>query len=700
MVQVVQVVLKWSKEVIEFEIEVPTTPNSFTGRSFKDTVHSLTKVPVDRQKIVVAKTKSKPTPSGTGKTKNPIKWWKGILKDDFDFASAIVASINTDNSTRIELRLTLMGTAEVLESNSNREKTKFIEDMSLSEKKEAEQREWMNSMENVAAMIPALQVPPLDRQPPGNTNGDGSGNSSGDPMQLSPPTIVSEFTESRAYDRLVHGYSQLRIDALLREQTRGDLPGADAEEPGSLSTPRLHGRPVMTMGLELQRAYVNDLAVLKDGTLVSALDDGHVQLWKHCRRICDIVHKPGQFGGSQFFSGVDSVLALDDSNSPSSPFAFCTAGMGTVRVWDSDGDALLGLVPSPLPNTSPTGLVRIPTNSPDALCLAARFRIAWPASRRPRLVPQDEAGRRRLIEIERSEAEMNDALTGMSKTVQVFFSDGGSKTQGVKNFFLTAPAPVTALASWKQGNDSILAVGDNQGGITLQKIATTEPGSNGRQANISNNKNNSTLRIQELRRIQFASSENASETRSSIVYLQYMAETKQLLVSTKEIQLTALTNPSSNNPILTLIPSAGPQAVHSIDMEAVLSDATPRPLSSNPLLFSLAGHKDEVHCIMSLPNGDLLTAGGKHDATTQIWSRSQLQSATTRTETPASEPILAKAATVNLCKDAGYIFAAEVLEDFKSKGDSSGDEPNNKKEQKSSPFAIAVARYNVVKIIV
>lgn len=126
------------------------------------------------------------------------------------------------------------------------------------------------------------------------------------------------------------------------------------------------------MGMELRRAYVNDLAVLEDGTLVSALDDGHVQLWKHCRRVRDIVHnKPGGavgfLFGAEAFSGVDSVLALDDGNgndncNDSSPFAFCTAGRGCLRVWDSEGEPLLGPILSPFPLASPTGLVRIPKN--------------------------------------------------------------------------------------------------------------------------------------------------------------------------------------------------------------------------------------------------------------------------------------------------------------------------------------------------
>ena len=77
------------------------------------------------------------------------------------------------------------------------------------------------------------------------------------------------------------------------------------------------------------------------------------------------------------------------------------------------------------------------------------------------------------------------------------------------------------------------------------------------------------------------------------------------------------------------------------------------------------------------------------DATTQVWSREQLQGAAAS----SAPPVLKEAAITNLCKDAGHIFAAESLQDFKAKA--LGDQQNDE-----SPYAVAAARYNVVKIII
>lgn len=672
----VSVFLKWTKKLIEFEITIPILPSNnnndndgsftkFTGKSFKDIVYSLTKVPVDRQKIVVAKSKT-----------SKIKWWKGILKDDFEFSSTLAAQEDMkagENST-IELRATLMGTAEVLASKEEHAQTVFIEDMTPAEKKAEELREMMDSMDKVAAMIPALQIPPQHRRPPNSSDNDDENDkeSADDDMP-----IVSEFEETRAYDRLVHGFSQLRIDALLRRQQKKP----QSQQP-------LVGRAVMTMGLELQRAYVNDLTVLnEDGTLVSGMDDGHVQMWKHCKRIRDFVHQPV----NNSFPGVDSVLALDNDNQSSVSFA--TAGRGCIRFWDSEGDSLPLLVRSPLPYGSPTGLVKLPMNHPagtkNLLCLASRFRVVFPPSRRPRLAPQDDEGRRRIAEIETTEERTSEQISQLSKSVQILFAEisNGNSNPTLQSKFLSIPHPVTALESWNDNGNVILAVGDLQGGIMLWKIDASMNAAVG-------NSRNSSLSCTKLKYIRTTSLENTAQSRSSIVCMKYLSETKQLLVSTREIAPVPLSPLSIDAlDVATLnLPLQLPQAVQSIKVDGILDGSQQH---DTIVLFALDGHKDVVHCLLPLPNGDLLTAGGKLDATTQIWSRSQLREAG-----EGKESVLTTAAVTNLCKDAGYIFAAKVLQDFKGKGSSTGSSSSSGSQVDQSPFAIAVARYNVVKIVI
>lgn len=684
----IAVVLKWSKKVIEFETKVcvptPSDPTPLlTGRTFKETVFSLTKVPVERQKIVV-------TSKGSSKV---VKWWKGILKDDFDFGSALADSMLT--TSRIDLKATLMGTAEVLESNKDEQI--FIEDMATSERKEMERKEIAESMASVAAMIPALQVPPMDRLP-SETNGDDNT----DVKHL--PMIVSDFEEVRAYDRLVHGYSQPRIDALLRKQQQ-----QQGNETSQESTkPQLLGRTVMTMGLQLQRAYVNDICVLEEcGTLVSGMDDGHIQMWKHCRRARDVIHQPGIMGVAEVFSGVDSVLALD--NTGTTDAAFCTAGRGCLRIWNSDGDPLLGGIPSPAPqHASPTDLIQVPicnsSNETPTLCLAARYRIYIPPTRRPRLVPQDEAGRQRVAEIEASEARRNENLEDLSKLAHLFIAHTGSSTGDhrptLHSIMSRTSAPVTALVSWRDKDNTILALGDLRGGILFQKVSISEPSTH-----------EARIRVVDLKRVQFVSAESASESRSSIVSMRYDTIRKQLWVSTNETAPTVLSPEVFGSGLMCCIPLSSPRAVHCIDAHTLVRNSLSGG-DADGLLFSLDGHKDAVHCLLPLPNGDLVTTGGKHDATTQVWSSHQLEQAiasppssespertTSDSDTienlPSSQSvpkkILTQAATPNLCKDAGYVFAVEVLPDFKHK--------ENASQGEVPPFAIAAARYNVVKLI-
>jgi len=738
----VTVFLKWSRQVFQFDIDIPTPtdhvdienpPEKYTGQTFKEVVYSITQVPIERQKLLPAK----PKPSS-----RTIKLWKGILKDDFDFSKALEDAPDGDQS--FELGVTLMGTAEVLAPLTDTNRTRFIEDMTPAEKRAEERRELADSMANVVAMIPALQFPPRDRQPlkKGNVSPDRT------------LDIVSDFEETRVYNRLVHGYSQLRIDALLRNQNperrylqeEQMAPGKVKDNIGDVVgisipavPPQLLGRPVMTLGLEVQRAYVNDLAVLsEDGTLVSGLDDGHVQMWKHCHKMQDIVHQSaGGIGVFDAFPGVDSVLALDNDRG-SSKAAFATAGRGCIRVWNRDGEPLLGRS-SPLPYASPTGLVRVPFGvdgtNPDEenfLCLAARFRTAPPPSRRPRLVPQDEAGRRRIEEIDHTESLVNADLHKLSKSVQILFVDTskrtpptgtGNETIGtnssasaiptLRSLFLKMPHPVTSMESWKDYNSHMLVVGDNLGGITFVKLAMAAPGESMSRSDHASEIPR--LLWSKLRYLKIASLQDPTESESAIVCMKYVSETRQLFVSTRQIDPTPLSidtlddSATSEDVESTIFPLKPAQGVHCISVDAVLNN-----FNNDPLDFTLDGHRDVVHSILPLPNGDLVTAGGKHDATTKVWSREQLRGAAPRTRVnervrgydgqadamavleSSPPPVLTEAATANLCKDAGYVFATELLEDFKSKGNRSDpSQPHG-----GNPFALAVARYNVVKIVI
>ena len=148
----------------------------------------------------------------------------------------------------------------------------------------------------------------------------------------------------------------------------------------------------------------------------------------------------------------------------------------------------------------------------------------------------------------------------------------------------------------------------------------------------------------------------------------------------------------------------------------------------------LDAHADVVHCMRALPDGSLATAGGKHDGKIRVWSRAQCAAADEATPAdatiPASRsaeeeaagggaapeaagssaaapaaaaaplaeldassgpravapalPLVEREASQTL-REPGYVFDLAVLPDA---------------QPGSELFALACARYNVVKICV
>mmetsp|Transcript_2843 Transcript_2843/g.4534 ORF Transcript_2843/g.4534 Transcript_2843/m.4534 type:complete len:194 (+) Transcript_2843:1-582(+) len=177
-----------------------------------------------------------------------------------------------------------------------------------------------------------------------------------------------------------------------------------------------------------------------------------------------------------------------------------------------------------------------------------------------------------------------------------------------------------------------------------------------------------------LQHYQFVASASTN-TQSAIVSMAYMEETNQLVVSTRAIPAAVPVVPVDVTSVR--IPVPVPQAVQVLKVEESLQ---------SPMLFAtLDGHKDFVQCLIPLPNGCLLTAGGKNDATMKIWELGKIASVSTD-DNLHSAPVMSNPSST-IDKD-GYIFAGAVLKDFKS---SNG--------EGSRPFALAVARYNVVKIL-
>ncbi|KAG7373081.1 hypothetical protein IV203_033805 [Nitzschia inconspicua] len=270
--------LKWNKDVYEFQIPA-AAPTTTTGRLLKEKIYQLTQVPAERQKIM-----------GKG-------YWKGLLKDDFRFSTLSVST----------LKLSMMGSAEVLVKPTTI--TTFVEDLTKEQQEQAAIQEFQESLALVTGMIPAIQTLPQHRNKDKHRQSD----------------------EFYSYNRMVHGLPQYQIERLLEDQFQPN----DKKD-----TPNLKGRVVMTLGLELQRAYINDLATLSDGTLISGLEDGHIQLWKHGERVLDLIHLQAISNNST--RGVESVLALQTNTQA----AFVTGGRGVVRVWTKEREQIVSTLPA------------------------------------------------------------------------------------------------------------------------------------------------------------------------------------------------------------------------------------------------------------------------------------------------------------------------------------------------------------------
>ena len=408
--------LKWSKHVYtsaDDDERLAIHPGSSTDQ-YKSTIQQITGVPVDRQKLLCK------------------HGWRGTLKSDASFDADL-----SPPPKQPSLTITLIGSADKLPEPPT-DRPRFIEDVTP-EEAEAKRTEQQTIDEDRAeGMIVALQRPPGELR-------SADSNRTAEPYQ---------------YNRMVHAVPQYRIEKMLHDRrTRQDG--------------KLQGNVVMTMGLELRRAYVNDLATLPDGTLVSALDDGHVQMWQHAELVEDVVHGNADAGGVEHVVALPQVGGSSGSGGGSAP-AFATAGQGVVKLWNDDGEALAAMR-SPR-GTSPCALVAaaVGYEGDESLLLATAHKVTYQSDPNQfRLVPQDEAGRRRRAQAEEQERQLRLRLDAAAARVEVSIQSGGQLQQMTveppsngRGREAVSP-PITSLAALDQHDGTILVTGNACGELRL-----------------------------------------------------------------------------------------------------------------------------------------------------------------------------------------------------------------------------------------
>jgi len=330
------------------------------------------------------------------------------------------------------------------------------------------------------------------------------------------------------------------------------------------------------------------------------------------------------------------------------PRALATTGRGTIQLWNSEAEPIVALL-GVTPGTTPASLTKVKIDNNNTTCLAARFQITRQTNPQQfRLPPQDAAERQRRAQAEAQEEAIQQALAKAARSLQVWF---GNTTQ-LQSQILEPPssdaAPITSLATMSLADETqVLIAGDMAGGLRLWKVQRQENGG-----------------------LAFVHSGLYQFRGASVVCLEALQNHRVAVSIDTSNQPQELTGAIP-------IPTTITRAVHILDFSI---DGPPT------LQASLTGHadKDAVICMQQLPNGDLLTGGGKLDATLQLWTKSQL-SANDKMHEDDAEPSVVVPKSHKTLTDVGYVFAIELLPDVKVG---------------SNHFAVAVARYNTVKIVI
>ena len=248
-----------------------------------------------------------------------------------------------------------------------------------------------------------------------------------------------------------------------------------------------------------------------------------------------------------------------------------------------------------------------------------------------RLAPQNDAERQRRREAVDREEAIADQLARESGLVRVWFhSDAGPPVQEVvPPEFDGAGSAVTCLLDV----DGKLVCADESGCLRL---------------------------------FEWTRDEHLVRHRHRRAYVQFRSRRVACVERIKEATIAVSVEPGSDQ----LVQSAS-QVNLPVSRGVCVVD-----LTTQSATHVLDGHIDTVICMRSLPDGGLLTGGGKLDATVKLWSRDQLD----RDEDVVETKLLTEARKL---EKPGYVFDMRVLPDSRGSG----------------AYAIACARYNVVKII-
>lgn len=420
--------------------------------------------------------------------------------------------------------------------------------------------------------------------------------------------------EAYSYSSVVSGYSQTMIENEIKQRKQ-----RQSEQQSDL----LSGKIVMHLGLELERSYLTSLICLpEDGTLVSGSENGHLQLWRHAQRLKDVIHAPHSPG-----LGVASLCTVLPNEYK---IAFASGGNQSVKLWTAEGE-LVHTLNGPY-GTTPVADGLVSWRVGDSSFFASGLRSILAPPRRIELAATSRQEAKLVAEADARADAMEEVLGRTRLCVQVWsLSDQGTMAE---HMLECAFSPINALAFM----NSMLICGDQFGGLHFWKT------------------NGSVSAWTCERRIRLMGPNQAGVT---VLCMQPLKNSQILAVSTAEDQPMRFTEhlATLNLPVM---------GVCLIDV------------SLGSLLAVIAGHSDSVICMCSLPNGGLVSGGGKKDATVQFWMPTWKDATVVR-----SSPLVLRDSSFKL-KDPGYCLALTVLPDA---------------DAQSRVYALAAAKYNAIKIV-
>ena len=574
------ITIKWGKQTLNLPIQQGTS-----GADLKQKLYTLTNVPPTRQKILCP------------------KLWKGALKDTHVI----------DISPQSNAKITLIGTTDKLVEKSMDERPVFVEDLTREELWKLEQSANNEGGDN--GDDPIIDIVALQKEY-GMDRDDGK-------------------MEMYEYNRLTTGLPQQQInDMLLRRMEK-----RDEESLGeSHNNNELQGELAMTMGLQLRRAYVNALAVLDDGTLVSGLDDGHVQMWRRGEMVKDARHTGGC---------VDEIVVLPSSSQHSGP-VLATAGDGTICIWSQEYRhlATLPCFPGTTVSSMTVGRALQEDGEGSIMYLAACFRITRQTDPNQfRLLPQNQMERRRREAAEMQEQMIQRQLLDVARRVKVWVYDESQSRNGTTAFNEELIFPHAANIADRVPNVTNVAC------VAGKLVCSDELG-----LHVFDSTRDG--RFQKKLGLQFQHS-------CDVHCIESLQDDTSMAISISRKSTEQISDTSSA--VRFPIPTA--RGVYIVNLETAT------------ITTVLDGHRDKVTCICPLPDGSLLTAGGKFDATVQLWQSEILAEATKKQDEHDKLKIVTDSKQM---KNPGYVFDLKVLSDKNGSG----------------VFAIAAIRYNRITVLI